>query len=387
MRPGTHRDGAPAATVCFYISGHGFGHAVRQIAIINTLLARTAGALRVLVRTSAPAWLFERTVTGPFRLVPGETDAGVLQIDALRLDERGTIARAAAFYADLPSRTAREASWLRAERVDLVVADAPPLACTAARRAGIASVVCANFTWDWIYEAYVDRAPGAAPLIGRLADAYAHAEAGWRLPMHGGFASIARTEDVPLVARHGGAGLSRGRLRDRLGLPRDRRLALASFGGYGLQDLPLDRLDCTAGWGVVVTAPQKHLPEPRPGVHGVADERLLDRGLRYEDVVAAMDVVVTKPGYGIVSDCIASGAAVLYTSRGAFPEYGVLVREMPRFLRCEFLETGALLAGRWNHALGRLAGKPAPPERTPTDGAEVVASMILAALPAATSRR
>ena len=35
-----------------------------------------------------------------------------------------------------------------------------------------------------------------------------------------------------------------------------------------------------------------------------------------------------------VSDCIANGTALLYTSRGRFAEYDVLIREMPRYLRC-----------------------------------------------------
>ena len=44
---------------------------------------------------------------------------------------------------------------------------------------------------------------------------------------------------------------------------------------------------------------------------------LYDRGFRYEDLVAAVDVVLTKPGYGIVSECVANDTALLYTSRGA----------------------------------------------------------------------
>ena len=48
-------------TIAFYISGHGFGHASREIEIINALFARRPD-LRILVRTDAPRWLFDRTV-------------------------------------------------------------------------------------------------------------------------------------------------------------------------------------------------------------------------------------------------------------------------------------------------------------------------------------
>ena len=55
-----------------------------------------------------------------------------------------------------------------------------------------------------------------------------------------------------------------------------------------------------------------------------------ERQLRYEDLVAAADVVVSKPGYGIVSECIANDTALLYTSRGRLIEYDVMVAEMPQ---------------------------------------------------------
>ena len=96
-----------------------------------------------------------------------------------------------------------------------------------------------------------------------------------------------------------------------------------------------------------------------------------------KDLVASVDVVVTKPGYGIVSECIANGTAMLFTSRGHFVEYEALVAGMPRYLRCRFLEQGALLAGRWREALDALAAQAKPPEQPPTNGADVAAGMIL----------
>ena len=65
-------------SVVFYISGHGFGHTVRQIAIINALGARLPAA-DLVVCTSAPRRLFDQTVRAPivsrialpFAVVPG----------------------------------------------------------------------------------------------------------------------------------------------------------------------------------------------------------------------------------------------------------------------------------------------------------------------------
>ena len=55
-----------ADTAVFYISGHGFGHASRQTEIISALRAIRPN-LRIVVRTSAPRWLFDLAVTQPSR--------------------------------------------------------------------------------------------------------------------------------------------------------------------------------------------------------------------------------------------------------------------------------------------------------------------------------
>ncbi len=71
-----------------------------------------------------------------------------------------------------------------------VVSDAPPLACAAADAAGTPAVVVTNFTWDWIYEGYAAQLAGAPGLLPAIRTAYRHAEAAWRLPMHGGLRHV-----------------------------------------------------------------------------------------------------------------------------------------------------------------------------------------------------
>jgi predicted glycosyltransferase len=107
------------------------------------------------------------------------------------------------------------------------------------------------------------------------------------------------------------------------------------------------------------------------------EEEAFRRGMfRYEDLVAAVDVVMTKPGYGIIAECIAADRPMLYTSRGAFREYDLLVAEMRRYLRNEFISPDDLYAGNWLNALRKAVSQPPPPERIATDGAMVAAQTI-----------
>jgi hypothetical protein len=363
----------PAAA--FYISGHGFGHASRQIEVLNALGPRLPADAQIVVRTSAARWLFDRTLRTRVRFLPGDCDTGIVQIDAVRLDEAATVRAAAEFHSTFAERTTAEAALLREHEVKVVVADTPPLACAAAASVGVPSIVMGNFTWDWIYEEYLERFRAVAPeVLPVIREAYHEAREGWRLPMHGGFEPLTSVIDLPFVARH--ARRSRAMVLEALQVPAGRPLALLSFGGYGIEGLELDRLDCLARWTIVVTG--KTAPASLPsGAAFVNEGYLYDRGMRYEDLVAAVDVVISKPGYGIISECVANDTALLYTSRGRFREYDVMVYEMPRVLRCAHLAQEPLLAGRWQAALDALLGSPPPSERPPTNGAELAADRIV----------
>jgi hypothetical protein len=347
-------------TIAFYISGHGFGHASRQVEIINAFAARHPDA-GILVRSTAARWLLERTIASPFELIAEPTDTGIVQIDSLRLDAAATIAAAGDFHSTLDARAEREARLLRDRGVSLVLCDAPPLACAAAARIGVPAIVVSNFTWDWIYQGYEEQLASAPGLIPALQSAYRLAAAAWRLPLHGGFATFAPAQvtDIPFVARH--ASSAREETRARVGLPLDARLALPSFGGYGLPGLDLDAIELPAGWEIV---------------RGLDEAEIYDAGLSYQDLVHAVDVVVTKPGYGIVSECLANDTPLVYTERGRFVEYDVFVREMPRYVRCAYLDNAALLAGHWRDAIEAACAAQTPPARPRTDGAQVVADLI-----------
>ena len=343
----------PSTAIVFYISSHGFGHASRSIEFINALIDRRPG-LQVMVRSQVAPWLFERTAHPSVLLSQAETDTGVVQLDSLRLDATATIARATGFMRTFAHRIRAEVAFLHRAGARAVVADLPPLGIAAARAAGLPAIAYGNFTWDWIYAGY----EGSDELVAQIADIYSATTFALRLPMWGGFETIADVRDLPLVARHSRRDAEQ--TRRALGIPSGDRVVLVSFGGYGVQGAARTQ---PAGYRVLW-----------PG--DIDESAMYDAGYRYEDLVKAVDVVVTKPGYGIISECIANDTAMLYTSRGNFREYAVLVQEMPKYLRCAFIDHEDLFAGNWAPHLDRLLAQPAPPTRANTAGARVAADVI-----------
>lgn len=348
------------STIVCYVSGHGFGHASRAIEVINALIDRRP-EVRVIIRSAVPPWLVARTARPAVELSPAVVDTGVVQIDSLHLDATGSIARAEAFMSAFDDRVAAEVTYLRDVGATAAVSDVPPLGVAAGIAAGIPSLALGNFTWDWIYEHY----EGGQAVADRIGEIYRHTTMALRLPMWGGFATFPVIHDLPFVARR--STREAAEVRQAFGLPLDRRVVLTSFGGYGLDALDAAALGRLDGYHVL-------LPET------IGERALTESGYRYEDLVKAADVVVTKPGYGIISECLANTTALLYTSRGDFREYQVLVDAMPRFLRCGFIGHEDLFSGRWQSHLDALLAQPAPPTQPPTNGADVAADILLSNL-------
>jgi len=373
-----------APSIVFYISGHGLGHAARAIEVINAIFAKRPET-RIGVRTAAPRWLFDLSVKGKVQFSNLETDTGVVQVDALTLDEADSIRRASAFHSDLVTRAASETRVLRELGAGLIVGDIPPLAFAVGASAGIASIALGNFTWDWVYADY-PRVRLAPSLLPAIRGAYGKASMALRLPMHGGFESFSNVKDIPFIARH--ASKTREEVVKILKLPAEKPFIVSSFGGYGLPGLDTEPLTKFKKYTVLQTAnvPMSRarsaasLTDKKGSLITINEEAMYDAGVRYEDLVGAAEAVVTKPGYGIISEAIANDAAILYTSRGHFPEYEVLVEEMPKYVRNAFISQDDLFAGKWEPHIDKLLAQPKIKKKPEMNGAEVAADILLKAL-------
>lgn len=345
-----------------YVTGHGYGHWTRLGEVLAAVRARDP-RLPITVTGTLPEALVRRAVPGPLDLRPVACDVGLLQGDALTIDEPASAAACAAFDAGWEARVEAEAAFLRASGARLVLADLPALPFAAAARAGVPAVGLGNFTWDWIYRHLAARQPALAASAERARAAYATGALLLALPFAGDLSAFHRRHEVGLVARR--PSVDRVEARRRLGLD-GRPAALVSFGGIGFPALRREALAATPGLAWL-------LPEDLTG------PRLEALGLGYQDVVGAVDVVVTKPGYGIVSDAVAAGTRLVYTDRGDFPEYPVMVAELPRWLAAVHVARDELLAGRLEAPILEVLARPMPAPPS-LDGAGRAAEQVLARL-------
>ena len=152
---------------------------------------------------------------------------------------------------------------------------------------------------------------------------------------------------------------------------------LLSFGGLGLE---LASAPTLPGVSFVSTVGATAGSEGPRGCRSLTHAEMTAAGVRYEDLVAACDAVLTKPGYGIVAECIANGTPMVYTSRGRFAEYPCLVAGLEAHLANAFLSNEDLRAGRWAAALDAIFAQTREPVSVRVDGAAVAAEILAALL-------
>ncbi|MDX1932832.1 MAG: hypothetical protein SFU56_09525 [Capsulimonadales bacterium] len=334
-----------------YVSGHGLGHSTREIEILRHLPPE----IPLTVKTVAPERFWRTELARSFDLVAEAFDVGCVQRNGIDIDVSATLAAWNAVAARNRERIATEVADLRERNARLILTDVPSFPLTVAAALDIPSVCVANFTWADIYRAFAAEEPGFAAIADELTEEYAkatlHLEPGFSLSMP----FFPCTLSVGVVAR---PGVDR---RDELlaFLPpeaRERRIALVYVGGWGLP-IEYERVTAFPDWHFLSLDP----PPIVPGNWTV----LSRERMAHPDLVASVDAVISKPGYGICGECLRAGTPLLYPPRPAFAEYRALHATLSVWPGGILLTPEAFSTVMWRAALDAVSPRGAiPPERT-----------------------
>lgn len=338
--------------IAFYITAHGYGHAGRSLEVI----AELEKSAPVTVISELPEAFFRPRFQGDYRCQA--FDCGLIQKDSVRGDVPATLSKIRGIMADSQRLLEQERRFL--EQASLVVVDSPSLPLQAARAAGIPGVALTSFGWDYIYRPFAEQDPAWLEVCDWFRQGYEQASLFLQYPFSAPLSPKAVT--VPLVSRPG----------------RERRQEIAAETGA----------DPGKPWALVWF----HELDMDPGLVQNLPYELLTRmnwpqarrsQLPFADQVASADVVVTKPGFGILSDCIANQKPIVYVPRDDFNEAYLLEAAIQKYTAWARIEAADLYAGRWLSSLEQArAARPvqSPP---PQNGAVEIARLILSRSPLA----
>jgi hypothetical protein len=321
------------------LSSHGFGHAARQATVLSAL-HRLQPSWRLVVSSLVSAD-FLKLVCGA---VPVEQrfvgwDVGMIQADALGVDQERTLDALKALDTDLPKRLDQEASWLAVQSTPvLVVGDIPPAAAVLAERLGAPLVWMGNFGWDDIYE----------PLGGRFTEYAESARAQYRqgelllrcpfsLAMHWGLdeqqlgLTVSALREIPSpLHQH----------LEQIQNP----LVLVGFGGLGVAIAPAS-FRLWPNHHFLMPAPVA--PHLRSNFECEANVTLLPDSVRPFDVMPFCERHLGKPGYSTFCEALSQNLGMHVVERDGFAEASVLMDGLRLFGRHKILSRHALNQGEW----------------------------------------
>lgn len=324
------------------ISSHGFGH-LAQVAPVVESLVRQRPDVAVTARCALPQEIVRARMPSVDRLVTADLDVGMVMASALEVRVAASHAAHLELHRDWPARVAREAEALAALGPDLVLADVPYLSLAAARAAGIRAVALCSLNWADIYAPYCGHLPGAGRVLAEMTQAYAAVDLFLQATPHLPMAWIPRRRAIAPVAPATVAG--RAATRARLGLTEDVRLLLVALGGIDTR-LPLEH------WPPIPDA--LWLVPQSWGMAADHVRPVTASGPAFSDLLAAADLVLTKPGYGTFVEAAAAGVPVLWLEREDWPETPYLERWLTRHVANASLSPVALSDGSTSAVVERL---------------------------------
>ena len=349
------------------ISAHGLGHLAQSAPVLNALRRRVPG-LKLTVASTLPEARLRQRIEGDFRIEPRALDFGFVMHDALRVDLQASAAAYREWHADWDARIAQTTRWLQDLRADLLLCNAAYLPLAAAARLGLPAYGMSSLNWaDLFAHLFVplhNDASWATAIHAQMLQAYRDATAFIKLRPGMDMPQLPNSVWAAPVAALG--RVRRDELRARLQAGPGERLVLIAFGGIETR-LPLQqwRFDEEVRWLVPASWGVQHAR--------VAAIEALD--WPFGDVLASVDALLCKPGYGSFVEAACQRTPVLYVPRPDWPEQQPLQRWLHAHGRALQIDAAALLRGDLAAPLAALWRQPARPPPHPSGADEVAARL------------
>jgi hypothetical protein len=344
------------------ITNHGFGHATRTAAVVSEI-KRLCPEIVIALVTTAPRWLLDSYIQSDFIHRPRGFDVGVLQSDSITMDKPATLEKLKQIREQANSLIASEVTFIKQNRVGLVLADIPPLATAIAHAANVPCWMISNFGWDFIYRAWGGEFVEMADWI---AERFGECDRLFRLPFHEPMSAFPTVTDVGLTGGSPHYAIEELRTKFSLTQPPERTILL-TFGGLGLDQIPYQDLEHFADWQFITFDRQA------PDLPNLL--KITDRHYRPVDFMPLCGRVVSKPGYSTFAEACRLGVPIVSVTREDFAESPILLQGIQDYAHHRILQPTEFFQSDW-----QFLREPMPPPRQSQplaiDGNEAIAHAV-----------
>ncbi|GAV20591.1 hypothetical protein MMIC_P1560 [Mariprofundus micogutta] len=348
--------------IAVYISGHGFGHLAQMAPVLNQI-SRMRPDSQFLIRCSLPKEEIRARLLFDCEIEQSPVDVGVVQKTAIEEDREASVAGLRAWLDSMDEQLGGEYELLQAFEADLVISDISPLAFPAARALGVPGIGLATLDWFTIYSHWLS---DGDPALKQLNDAYRQCDLLLTPPMAMDMHLFPNRIQIPLIAAYP-SGRS---------CPFEKthsKTALVIFGGSDQPVFDLQALSVMDEWQFLIPYASDNAPDNVTAIAFGSDMMAVD-------LMPFVDVVVCKPGYGILSECWRTKTPMAWVERPDFPEYPMLKVWLEDVLPSASMSRSEFAGSKWMHALEAAQIQTRAFPDLKVDGAEAAAGIILSRL-------
>lgn len=302
--------------IAWFISPHGFGHAARAAAVIETIHGIDPGVNFEIYTTVPEFFLKESLAAIPYRRHHLLTDIGLAQKSAFHMDIPETIHRLGNLLPYKKKLIADLADSIKKQNCRLIVCDIAPMGIAVAKAAGVPSVLVENFTWDWIYGEYEKEYPTISPFITYLKELFDSVD--FHIRTEPAFHNEHRLCHMTIPPMSRNVRSSRKETRERLKIPEQSKAVVFTMGGIPDQ-LPFLRK----------LSQYKDITFVIPGSPVFKREKNVIRlpynsDFYHPDLMEAADAVIGKPGYSTLAEVYHAGVPFGFVCREYFRESAIM---------------------------------------------------------------
>ncbi|MEA5533986.1 glycosyl transferase [Crocosphaera sp. XPORK-15E] len=344
-------------------TGHGFGHAVR-ISTVAAAIQKLNPEILLIFATTAPRWLLESYIPGDFIYRPRAFDVGVIQSDSFQMDKPATLEKMQEIYKKRNALIAGEINFIKTNKVNLILADIPPLMAPIAKLAGIPCWMMSNFGWDFIYEAWGEEFDD---IVNWIKDCYQQCDRLFRLPMAEPMNAFNSIIDVGLTGGTPHYSSEELRTKFKIIAAQDKTILL-TFGGLGLDQIPYQNLARFSDWQFITF--DRQAPD-LPNIIKISEPLL-----RPVDFMPICSKVISKPGFSTFSETMRLDVPIVSLTRDDFAEAHLLLEGIENYADHQIIDTETFYQGNWEF----LNKSPHPPKIGKIlrkDGAEMIAQAVV----------
>jgi hypothetical protein len=218
----------------------------------------------------------------------------------------------------------------------------------------------ATLDWHTIYSHWLLEND---PILTSLAAAYRDCDLLLQPPMAMDMTVFPKRQQIPLIVAYP-SGIKPPALK-----PRSKK-ALVIFGGSDQPPYDLQALAAMDEWQFLIPHAPAEAPENVQSIH-------FNSEMRPVDFMPLVDIVVCKPGYGVLAECWRTGTPIVWVERPDFPEFPMLKGWLENELPSCGMGISNFKSGNWLDTLEGARTHTGSFPKLAADGAETAADIIL----------